>query len=58
MSHLYLPVRWVRFKLLYGAILIAAIVLYLAGYQTIGARSAAVTLQVDAPTLAMKPFGR
>ena len=56
MSARYTPVGWLASKLIYDAVLVAAVLLYLTLYQWVGANFVA-TRPIDAPTLAMKAFG-
>ncbi len=57
MSHRYVPVGWLPFKIVYDAVLVAAILAYLFGYQWVAEHLAAATMPIDAPTLAMKAYG-
>jgi nitrite reductase/ring-hydroxylating ferredoxin subunit/DMSO/TMAO reductase YedYZ heme-binding membrane subunit len=57
MSVAYKPVGWTRSKMLYDAVLIAAILSYLLLYFRFGANPPRLTQPPDAPTVAMRAFG-
>lgn len=57
MSVLYRPVNWTPAKLVYDAVLIAAVGIYLLAYQRLGARLIGNTLPPDGPTVAMMAYG-
>lgn len=51
------PVLWYRSKLIYDAVLIAAIGLYIYGYLRIGEPLQSVSRPIDPPVLRMRAFG-
>ena len=57
MSALYKPVSWTRSKLVYDAVLLAGIALYLLTFLWLGPRLQTVTLPPDGPTTAMMAYG-
>ena len=57
MSARYVPVGWNRSKIVYDAILLAAVVLYLLLYLRIGPALERVTRPIDDQTLAMHAWG-
>jgi len=56
-SVLYRPVGWTRFKMLYDAVLLGGIALYLLTYMRLGPRLATVSGGPDGATLAMGAYG-
>ena len=57
MSVAYRPVGWTRFKLLYDAVLVAGVLLYLLIYTRLGPHVSAAPLGRDGPTTTMDAFG-
>jgi nitrite reductase/ring-hydroxylating ferredoxin subunit/DMSO/TMAO reductase YedYZ heme-binding membrane subunit len=57
MSARYAPVTWTRFKMLYDAVLLGGIAIYLLAYVRLGPMLATVTRPLDGPTLEMDAFG-
>jgi nitrite reductase/ring-hydroxylating ferredoxin subunit/DMSO/TMAO reductase YedYZ heme-binding membrane subunit len=56
-SVLYKPVTWTRSKLVYDAVLLAGIALYLLTFLWLGPTVQSVTLPPDGPTMAMMAYG-
>jgi nitrite reductase/ring-hydroxylating ferredoxin subunit/DMSO/TMAO reductase YedYZ heme-binding membrane subunit len=57
MSERYAPVGWTRAKWVYDAVLVAAVLLYLAAYMTLGPMLHDPAVPLDGQSLAMKAFG-
>jgi nitrite reductase/ring-hydroxylating ferredoxin subunit/DMSO/TMAO reductase YedYZ heme-binding membrane subunit len=53
----YRPVGWTRFKLLYDAVLVGGVVMYLLLYLRLGPRVSHAALGRDGPTLLMDAYG-
>ena len=57
MSHRYRPVGWTRAKILYDAVLLAAVWLYITAYMTWGPLLQRVTQPLDGARLGMQAYG-
>jgi nitrite reductase/ring-hydroxylating ferredoxin subunit/DMSO/TMAO reductase YedYZ heme-binding membrane subunit len=57
MSVLYRPVTWTRFKMLYDAVLLGGIAIYLVAYVRLGPLLSGVTPPLDGPTREMNAYG-
>ncbi|MEO1469296.1 MAG: ferric reductase-like transmembrane domain-containing protein, partial [Pseudomonadota bacterium] len=57
MSVAYIPVQWTRSKWVYDAVLVVAVVAYVAGFLLIGAPAAAQTRPVDGAILNARALG-
>lgn len=57
MSARYLPVGWTRSKIVYDAVLLGAVALYILGYMRLGPMLQAVTLPPDGARLGMQAYG-
>jgi nitrite reductase/ring-hydroxylating ferredoxin subunit/DMSO/TMAO reductase YedYZ heme-binding membrane subunit len=57
MSVQYAPVGWTRFKMIYDAVLLGGIAIYLLAYMRLGPALAPTTLPLDGPTVAMDAYG-
>ena len=57
MSHVYVPVGWSRTKLVYDAVLVLAVAVFLVGFNAMAQRAGAMTTATDQGSLPIRAFG-